>query len=166
MIWRAPAQARRAFSPLTLTLDSNTGLAPLLALAASGEHLNGATLVGVTDGAGQAKVYQLDLADVLVTNVEHHADLTTEAGPTLTLDYSKIELETFTPDGKGGVVPEGQFGFDLTANMAGITVPSADPGGSVAASPSPWTISCSSTGSTAARWTSSTGLVRDQGRRP
>ena len=112
-------------------------MAPLLALAATGEHLNGATLVGVTDGAGQAKVYQLDLADVLVTNVEHHADLITEAGPTLTLDYSKIELETFTQDGTGGVVPEGQFGFDLTANMAGITVPSADPGGSVAASPEP-----------------------------
>ena len=67
--------AGTAFSPLTLTLDSNTGLAPLLALAATGEHLNGATLVGVTDGAEQAKVYQLDLADVLVTNVEHHAEL-------------------------------------------------------------------------------------------
>ena len=91
----------------------------------------------MTDGVGQAKVYQLDLADVLVTNVEHHADLITEAGPTLTLDYSKIELETFTQDGTGGVVPEGQFGFDLTANTAGITVPSADPGGSVAASPQP-----------------------------
>ena len=30
-----------AFSPLTLTLNSSTGLAPLLALAASGDHLNG-----------------------------------------------------------------------------------------------------------------------------
>ena len=129
--------AGTAFSPLTLTLDSNTGLAPLLALAASGDHLNGATLVGVTDAAGQAKVYQLDLADVLVTNVEHHADSITEAGPTLTLDYSKIELETFTQNATGGVVPEGQFGFDLTANTVGITVPSADPGGSVAASPEP-----------------------------
>jgi type VI protein secretion system component Hcp len=124
-----------AFSPLTLTLSSNTGLAPLLALAATGEQLNGATLVGVTDGAGQPKVYQLDLADVLVANVEHHADSITEAGPTLTLDYGKIELETFTPDGTGGVVPEGQFGFDRTANADGITVPSADPGGSVAATP-------------------------------
>ena len=102
-----------AFSPLTLTLGSNSGLAPLLALAATGEHLNGATLVGVTDGAGQAKVYQLDLADVLVTNVQHHAEAFPEAGPTLTLDYGKIELETFTPDGTGGAVPEGQFGFDL-----------------------------------------------------
>ena len=91
----------------------------------------------MTDGVGQAKVYQLDLADVLVTNVEHHADAITEAGPTLTLDYGKIELETFTQDGTGGVVPEGQFGFDLTTNTAGITVPSADPGGSVAASPQP-----------------------------
>src|SRR4051812_35866801 len=125
--------AGTAFSPLTLTLNRNTALAPLLALAATGDHLNGATLVGVTDGAEQAKVYQLDLADVLVTNVEHHADLITDAGPTLTLDYSKIELETFAQDGTGGVMPEGQFGFDLTANTAGITVPSADPGGSVSA---------------------------------
>jgi type VI protein secretion system component Hcp len=133
----AASAGTAAFSPLTLTLDSNSGLAPLLALAATGEHLNGATLVGVTDGVGQPKVYQLDLADVLVANVEHHADAITEVGPTLTLDYGKIELETFAPDGAGGVVPEGQFGFDLAANADGITVPSADPGGSVAASPQP-----------------------------
>ena len=131
------AAGNAVFSPLTVTLDSDTGLAPLLALAATGKHFDGATLIGVTDGAGQAKVYQLDLADLLITKVEQHADSITEAGPTLTLDYSKIELETFTPDGTGGSVPKGQFGFDLTANMAGITVPSADPGGSVAMSPEP-----------------------------
>ena len=72
----------------------------------------------MTDGAGQVKVYQLDLADVQVTNVEHHADPAAEVGPTLTLDYGKIELETFTPDGTGAVVPEGQFGFDLAAGPA------------------------------------------------
>jgi type VI protein secretion system component Hcp len=112
------------FSPLTLTLDSNSGLAPLLAMAATGATLNGATLVGVND-AGQ-QVYHLDLANVSVTNVEHHAETFPEAGPTLTLGYGQIELETFTPDGTGGVVPEGHFGGAL---------PSADPGGSVAASP-------------------------------
>src|SRR5262245_59475633 len=112
------------FSPLTLTLDSNTGLAPLLAMAATGATLNGATLVGVND-AGQ-QVYHLDLANVSVTNVEHHAETFPEAGPTLTLRYGQIELETFIPDGTGGVVPEGHFGGAL---------PSADPGGSVAASP-------------------------------
>ena len=139
----------------------------MLALAATGEHLSGATLVGVTDGAGQAKVYQLDLADVLVTNVEHHADLTTEAGPTLTLDYSKIELETFTPDGTGGAVPEGQFGFDLTTNTAGITVPSADPGGSVAASPEPMDYFMLIDGLNGGSLDKQhIGLVRDQRRRP
>ena len=112
------------FSPLTLTLDSNTGLAPLLAMAATGATLNGATLVGVND-AGQ-QVYHLDLANVSVTNVEHHAEAFPEAGPTLTLRYGQIELETFTPNGTGGVVPEGHFGSAL---------PSADPGGSVAATP-------------------------------
>jgi uncharacterized repeat protein (TIGR01451 family) len=133
----AASAGTAAFSPLTLTLDSNSGLAPLLALAATGERLNGATLVGVTDGVGQPKVYQLDLADVLVANVEHHADAITEVGPTLTLDYGKIELQTFTQNGTGSLVPEGQFGFDLAANTDGITVPSEDPGGSVAASPQP-----------------------------
>jgi type VI protein secretion system component Hcp len=114
------------FSPLTLTLDSNTALAPLLALAATGATLNGATLVGVNE-AGQ-QVYHLDLANVLVTSVEHHAEAFPDAGPTLTLQYGQIELETFIPDGTGGVVPEGHFGGAL---------PSADPGGSVAASPQP-----------------------------
>ena len=123
------------FSPLTLTLDSNTGLAPLLELAATGNHLNGATLVGVTDGVGQAKVYQLDLADVLVTKVEDDA----AAGLTLSLDYRKIELDTFTQNGTGGVVPEGQFGFDRTANTGGVTVPSVLPSGSIAPSPQPAT---------------------------
>ena len=42
---------KAVFSPLTLTLDDNTGLASFLALAATGEHLVGATLIGVTDGA-------------------------------------------------------------------------------------------------------------------
>ena len=81
------------FSPLTLTLDSNTALAPLLTLAATGATLNGATLVGVND-AGQ-QVY-LDLANVSVTNVEHHADSSTEPVPMLTLRYGQIELETFS----------------------------------------------------------------------
>jgi type VI protein secretion system component Hcp len=122
-----------AFSPLTLTLGSNSGLASLLALAATGEHLSGVTLVGVND-AGQ-QVYHLDLADVSVMNVDHHAEAFSEDGPTLSLDYGKIELETFAQNGTGGAVPEGQFGFDRTAHTDGISVPSADPGGSVAATP-------------------------------
>ena len=105
------------FSPLTLTLDSNTGLAPLLTMAATGATLNGATLVGV-NAAGQ-QVYQLDLANVSITNVEHHADSSTDAAPTLSLRYGQIELETFTPDGTGGVVPEGHFGGAVAERGSG-----------------------------------------------
>ena len=115
-------------------LDSNTGLAPLLTLAASGDHLNGATLVGVTEGAEQDEVYQLNLADVLVTNVEDDD----EADPTLTLDYSKIELETFTRTARR-CRAEGRFGFDLKTNHGGGGAPSVIPSGSVAASPQPAT---------------------------
>jgi VCBS repeat-containing protein len=120
-----------AFSPLTLTLSSNTALAPLLELAATGAHLNGATLVGVTAAGQQA--YRLDLADVRATKVEDDAG----AGLTLSLGYGKIELETFTPNGTGSVVPEGQFGFDVAANEDGVALPSTLPSGSVAASPQP-----------------------------
>ena len=72
---------------------------------------------------------------MLVTKVEDDA----AAGLTLSLDYRKIELETFTQNGTGGVVPEGQFGFDRTANTGGVTVPSVLPSGSVAPSPQPAT---------------------------
>ena len=57
----------------------------------------------------------------------------------MSLDYRKIELDTFTQNGTGGVVPEGQFGFDRTANTGGVTVPSVLPSGSVAPSPQPAT---------------------------
>ena len=127
---------KAVFSPLTLTLDDNTGLASFLALAATGEHLVGATLIGVTDGAkSQDKVYQLDLADVLVTKVVE------DEGPglTLSLDYSKIELETFGRDDKGAFGPAGQFGYDLAANKDGVSVGSVVPSGSVAPSPQPTT---------------------------
>ena len=62
------------FSPLTLTLDSNTGLAPLLAMAATGDDAEWCDACRRERRGGQAKVYQLDLADVSVTNVEHHAE--------------------------------------------------------------------------------------------
>ena len=60
---------KAAFSPLTLTLDSNTALAPLLAMAATGElnppnvdpRIEAATLIGVA-GDGQTVLYRLDLA--------------------------------------------------------------------------------------------------------
>ena len=82
--------------------------------------------------AGQ-QAYRLDLADVRATKVEDDAG----AGLTLTLGYGKIELETFTPNGTGSVVPEGQFGFDVAANEDGVALPSTLPSGSVAASPQP-----------------------------
>ena len=89
------------------------------------------------------------------------------AGLTLSLDYGKIELDTFTQNGTGGVVPEGQFGFDRTANTGGVTVPSVLPSGSVAPSPQPATyfmlIDGVNGGSTDA---AAQGLVRDHRLRP
>jgi type VI protein secretion system component Hcp len=90
------------FSPLTLLLESATGLAPLLDLAAAGKSLKGATLVGVSAGETPQKVYQLDLGDVRVTRVADNS----APGLFLSLDYRQIELETFVQNDKGLVVPD------------------------------------------------------------
>ena len=60
-------------------------------------------------------------------------------GLTLSLDYRKIELETFGQDDKGAFGPAGQFGYDLAANKDGVSVGSVVPSGSVAPSPQPTT---------------------------
>jgi len=77
----------------------------------------------VTDGVkAQDKVYQLDLGDVLVTKVVE------DEGPglTLSLDYRKIELETFGQDNNGVFGPAGEFGYDLAASKDGVSVPSPE----------------------------------------
>ena len=78
---------KAAFSPLTLTLDSNTALAPLLTMAATGDPnastaIKAATLVGVKSD-GQTVSYRLDLGTLQVTKVEDVAD----AGLTVSLDF-------------------------------------------------------------------------------
>src|SRR6185437_6489764 len=119
--------------PLTLTLDSNTALAPLLAMAATGElnppnvdpRIEAATLIGVA-GDGQTVLYRLDLAGpgglvgpavggdapITITKVEDVAG----AGLTLTLDAARIELQTFGQDNKGVVSLAGVFKWNETTN--------------------------------------------------
>ena len=83
---------KAAFSPLTLTLDSNTALAPLLTMAATDDPtantaIKAATLVGVR-ADGETITYRLDLGTLLVTKVEDVAD----AGLTVSLDFGRSSL--------------------------------------------------------------------------
>ena len=98
-------------SPLTLTLDSNTGLAPLLTMAATGSDAEWCD-AGRRERRGPSRstssTWPTCRSRTWRTMPQHRR------APTLSLRYGQIELETFTQDGTGGVVPEGQFGFDRT----------------------------------------------------
>ncbi len=86
------------FSPLTLTLDSNTALAPLLMKAATGGYFNAATLVGVR-ADGEPITYRMDSKVAFVTKVEDVAG----AGLTVDLYYGAITVRTVTQDQLGNV---------------------------------------------------------------
>ena len=57
------------------------------------------------------------------------------AGLSLTLDYSKIELETFTQDATGKITPDATFGFDPDDRHVGGLGAERGSGGSVDPSP-------------------------------
>ena len=103
---------KATFSPLTLTLDSNTALAPLLTMAATGQHFETATLVGMR-ADGEPITYQLDLRAVFVTKVEDIAG----AGLSVNLDFGAIKLQPFTQD-EIGVVRQApsDFRWNLATN--------------------------------------------------
>ena len=65
-------------------------LADVMDLAATGGLVKGVRIEGFTGGTTPAKVYELTLADVVVTKVADGED----GGYSLSLDYGKIALVT------------------------------------------------------------------------
>jgi hypothetical protein len=103
-----------AFSPLNVTLSHEAGLADVMDLAATGGHVKGVRIEGITAGAAPAEVYDLTLADVQVTKVaDGEGD-----GYSLSLDYSKIALVTNGIDTTGQPTRNGAFGYDIANNIA------------------------------------------------
>ena len=127
---------KAAFSPLTLTLDSNTALAPLLTMAATNDltAIKAATLIGVKSD-GQTVSYRLDLGTLLVTNVEDMAG----GGLTVSLDFGQIKLWTFTQDNSGVISHANDFTWDVLENSEDVSDMPSVRGGGIAASPEPAT---------------------------
>ena len=91
---------KAAFSPLTLTLDSNTALAPLLTMAATGElnppnatAIKAATLIGVKSD-GQTVLYRLDLGPPCKSRRWRTLP---DAGLTVTLDFGRDQALDVRP---------------------------------------------------------------------
>ncbi len=104
-----------AFSGIHLHLDSDVALADLLELAASGASLKGATLHGLNSALGGKLVYDLDLTNLVVTDVQE----SNGPGLDVTLDFGKIGLTTNKYDPITGLsAGTEKFGWDLVANKA------------------------------------------------
>ena len=108
------------FSPLTVALALPTSLTDLLAETASGEHLKGIKIEGVTAGDNPQAFYELTLTDVVISKI-HEQNGT---GDVLTFDnYSRIFLETHHQNPDGSMSPADTFGFDVKANQPDTGTP-------------------------------------------
>ena len=114
------------FSPLTIALSLPTSLTDLLAETASGQHLKGIKIEGMTTGDNPQAFYELTLTDVAISKT-HEQNGT---GDVLTFDnYSKIFLETHHQNPDGSMSSADAFGYDVKAQPAGYRNASGpDPG--------------------------------------
>jgi len=102
------------FGQLQVTLDSQT-VAGLLAAEASGEHIKGASLVGVTTISGKSSIsYSLNLTDVLVTGIS----AANASAVNVSLDYRDIGLVTTGADPTGVRQTPEDFGWDRATDKA------------------------------------------------
>ena len=100
------------FSPLHVTV-AEADLADVMRSVAEGDIFKGIRIEGLAIGKTQAEVYELTLADVVLTKV-----VETEAGFfDLALDYSKLSLVTSGLRADGATTKNGEFAFDLAKHQ-------------------------------------------------
>jgi type VI protein secretion system component Hcp len=110
---------KSTFSPLTIELDANSGLADLLRNAATGRFIRSIRLEGVTAGDSAQRVYDLKLGNVLISQYQD----TNSGKDKLVFDYAQIELITTPQNSSGGLGTPTTFAYDLVTNQTGGTVP-------------------------------------------
>lgn len=113
------------FTDLTVSFDSDTALASLLALGASGKQVKAVEILGVSGGATPKIIYDLKLNDVSVVSAgQNEGDFSLNS---FSFEFDKIGLVTtsINPDGTTG--PAQSFGWDLKAvsaiNPASLATP-------------------------------------------
>ncbi len=108
---------RPTFSPLTVDLDVNSGMASLLNLAASGQHIPSLQLQGVSED-GQT-VYDLRLGDVQITNF--HDSSTGQ--DTMSFSYRQVSVTTTEQNADGSLEAPETFSWDVAANRSDVNIP-------------------------------------------
>jgi type VI protein secretion system component Hcp len=108
---------RTEFSPLTVDLDANSGMASLLQHLASGQHIRSLELQGVT-GDGDT-VYDLMLGDVTVTRFQDSST----GHDMVTFEYRQVSVTTTGESENGKAGPQETFSWDVARNQSGVTIP-------------------------------------------
>lgn len=106
------------FGDLSLTLDSETAIAALMALGVTGKQVLALEIEGVANGAkGAQVVYELTLNNLVVSSVQEGADAAGTTG-SASFNYAQVGIVTtgFNPDGTTGDRLE--FGWDLLNKIA------------------------------------------------
>jgi type VI secretion system secreted protein Hcp len=114
------------FSPLTVGLALPSSLTDIFADTATGDHLKGVRIEGVTSGDHSKAFYDLTLTNVTITNVHEQNG----GGDLLRFDdYDKIFLETHAQTADGSPALAETFGWNVRTNKAeGGTAPALAPG--------------------------------------
>jgi type VI protein secretion system component Hcp len=102
------------FGALTVNFAQDTGLTDLVRRAATGAHLKGVRLEGVTADAAAQAVYDLTLSNVVIERIHDVGN----NGFEVTFDYSRVEMITRGPTATGGTVQTGAFGFDVASGTS------------------------------------------------
>ena len=101
------------FSDLTVSFDSETALASLLALGASGKQVQAVEIRGVSGGAAPEVVYDLKLNNVSVTSANQSEGTSVSSFNSFSFDFNKIGLVTTSINPDGTLGASQSFGWDL-----------------------------------------------------
>ena len=111
--WSRTAAGAMDFETLSVNLAQLGGLPALQHILASGTHLRGVRLEGMSAGANPLALYDLTLSDVIVRRVSEAYNRDSVA-----FDYASFELITRGQNNFGAVVQTGAIGFDRATGTA------------------------------------------------
>jgi len=111
--WSRAAAGAMDFETLSVNLAQLGGLPALQHVLASGTHLRGVRLEGMSAGPNPLALYDLTLSDVIVRRVSEAYNRDSVA-----FDYASFELITRGHNNFGAVVQTGAIGFDRATGTA------------------------------------------------
>ena len=110
---------KATFQDLVIVHNIDKATPRLLEACAKGMHIKEATITHRKAGKGQQEFLIVKLNDVLVASVVHGGTTDGPGSETVSLSFSKVDLE-YRPQNPNGTLDPGiRFKYDLKANKSG-----------------------------------------------